>query len=1412
MATPEPVRWTEVSPSQFPHEAEGLQLVRELLPEQPPFHAWSNFEFRDGHGRWHEVDLLVLGRRRLHLVELKYYSGRLRGDDHTWLRDGRRAEDSPLKLARRKAQYFSSKLKDEFERWVRETKANAPPAHTVVPWVQESVFLHHPKFVSELSEASAIGLYGIDGQERHSNLPGISELLLEHGDPRRQIRERTIAELMSRIGLVQRREREAGSWVIREEAIADGDGWQEWEASHKISQQRRARIRIQVLPPTAPEAERRRVATIAEHEFRVMEHLNHQGVLRPEDLIDSDLGVGLVYPLDDDWQRLDLWLSGQPDGVSLETQLSIIRKAGEALQYAHGNKVVHRGLNPHTIWVREREGELRVQVRDWQSAGRVRAEHGTGTATGVTALIGADSARPESTDRWLDAFAAPEGGLLQGVDRVRVDVFGLGALAFFLLAGGRRPADSATELAARLRQQSGLDLAPELPAVSSAVREAVLNATRPAVSERTADVRSFLEQLADEGSPAADAEPDPDPLDAAPQALLGGRFRLLRRLGTGSTAVGLLVRDEHQEPAREVVLKVASSDAAADRLRDEAEVLRSITSPRIVKLLEGPIVVAGRDTLVLESAGNHTLAKELGDRQRQSLDYLERWGTDLLRALVDLDAAGIDHRDIKPANLGVRESRSDRAKHLVLFDFSLSRAAASAVRAGTPPYLDPFLGSAGRELYDTAAELYAAAVVLFEMATGQPPVYGDGLSDPAAISDEATVADGAFDRTVAQPLAGFFRTALARDRSARFDTAGDMLAAWLQVFGQTQTGAPDNATELQEAATPATPLSDAGLSARALSALEPFDVHTVADLVSVDAVRLARPSGVKELTRKEIRAAAARWRKKFPSTVRSRPFGTPTRTTVLPDPLAVAELLLDAVRADRSETRARYAAQILGTTPQPVDAFATQAQLGASLPKPITSGRGNQLITELHDAWGSDDRSRQVLDTLEHEVAARLEALGTVATVGELVDGLITVMVEDPASDDNAETRIVAGLLRVVVDRQRARIRGGQDDIVEYQLRRRAGRPALIGTDADILDVVEELGRVADRLVSAVNPGDATDALVPAARVAEELIATVNRADTVPDELRSPGRLARLAAALSTRSAASGNHELHHRGLSAAGAVSLSLRAVAAGQQLPPTELRDRVRARFPAIAALPERPALDRIVEESELDLVYDDRRRSYVTPQSPHDTTGLESRAPTTVAVALPALSVDGVVGQRLSDSIARRSFLALAPPAALLDRFLVVLHDRYDATMINITEVLLQAMREQAAVAKLPWAAVLSADAEASGSRAAQGLHALVGKAMPAVAAAIDTALTAGGSGPVVLTDASVLARYAALGTLSRWTDLATARSRPLWLVVPQLLADRGPVLEGRPLPLAAPGQFVAVDRSWIDSRRQPEGASA
>ena len=88
------------------------------------------------------------------------------------------------------------------------------------------MFLHHQEFVCDLPASSRINLYGLDGQSTISGLPGISERLLapaqrspvsEEGSP-------LLAELMKAIGLVPRRQREVGSWVIDEHPLADGEG------------------------------------------------------------------------------------------------------------------------------------------------------------------------------------------------------------------------------------------------------------------------------------------------------------------------------------------------------------------------------------------------------------------------------------------------------------------------------------------------------------------------------------------------------------------------------------------------------------------------------------------------------------------------------------------------------------------------------------------------------------------------------------------------------------------------------------------------------------------------------------------------------------------------------------------------------------------------------------------------------------------------------------------------------------------------------------------------------------------------------------------------------------------------------------------------------------------------------------
>ena len=229
-------------------------------------------------------------------------------------------------------------------------------------------------------------------------------------------------------------------------------------------------------------------------------------------MVENDLGVGLVYPVDERFQRLDLWLADQAGRIPLADQLSLLRQVAEAVSYAHQNRVVHRGLTPHAALVRAlTDGGVRVLVGDWQSAGTVTGPALTGISSGgVTGLLGAEenqtnsperagvAARPVALDvdrRMAEAFQAPEGVWNPNADRIRIDVFALGALAYYVLSG-RVPAADRTTLRERLnREAAAWTWRWTCRRSTPALRTLVLDATRPAVTERLPDVRAFLDQL-----------------------------------------------------------------------------------------------------------------------------------------------------------------------------------------------------------------------------------------------------------------------------------------------------------------------------------------------------------------------------------------------------------------------------------------------------------------------------------------------------------------------------------------------------------------------------------------------------------------------------------------------------------------------------------------------------------------------------------------------------------------------------------------------------------------------------------------------------------------------------------------------------------------------------------------------------
>jgi serine/threonine protein kinase len=1370
-------RWHIVTESEFPHEREGLAHAQAILPDRAPFHAWSNFEFRDGQGKWWEVDLLVLGEGRLHLVELKHYQGRITGNAYTWNR-GNRSEESPLRLARRKAQRLASVLKDA---------AKSLGITTRVPFVQECVFLHAESTQCLLPQSDKSDLFGLPGREPSSGLPSLEVRLLEPDGRAAHARmsEDDVLRVIDKAGFAVRREREVGSWRITGEALAEAADWQDWPAEHKVTRQR-ARIRFFTAPQGAPQAQIAGLRQLAEREYALTSRLHHEGIIGPRDIVEDDLGSGLVFPHDPDDQRLDLWLTGNAAMLDVRAQVALVRQLAEAVHYAHNRGVVHRGLSPKSVMVHVDGKDIAVRIRDWQVAGVTEGAKAQtkGMATRIFRLL--DQRRD---DREHDAYIAPEGQWAPQANRAKLDVFALGALTY-LLVSGHDPATSRVELNDRLERERGLDLAADLPQVPGTLRRLVLEATTPTVSDRL-DGNGFLERLSavERELGASSGDTVLDPLDAPPGTLLGDRFELIRRLGSGSTAVGLLVTDRTADDQRRV-LKVAKDDAAARRLDDEADVLSSLgkrRSPRLVRIVEPtPLQIGDRKALLLESAGEETLADVLRERRRLSLDLLERWGGDLLEALVALDAAGVDHRDIKPANLGVREQRGDRAKHLVLFDFSLTKASASSISAGTPPYLDPFLGTGKRLHWDSAAERYAATVTLFEMATGHAPVFGDGETAPRFV-DKATIDPGDFDPTVADSLVAFFERALDKDASKRFGTAAEMLSAWRSAIAASTSTAPEDADEIADRATPDTPLPQSGLSPRALSALEPFRLRTVGDLAALDTGRLSRFTGIVDATKREIRGRAKQWRKKFGAKVSTSPDGTEANPD---DPFSTpedcAQVLVKAAGSPRARARRTAAAVLLGLEGT-VSAFATHSEIASAL------GLGGQpqvsvALAGVRDEWAKDPEAAALLDRMAARVCGVLDELDGAAWTDTVVHALAA------GGADDRSLRLIGGLVRASLDRAEDKAKGADEEPPVARHRRRRDNRVLLARSAAIADKAGPLGvRAAELVAEAVDAGEfvvARGRSVPALRQ----IWTI---DLPPlDDVR----LIRLAARMADEVAASNTGELYSTKMPIVDAVRFALGSTTPSQRFTPSEIKHLVHVRFPGVAAVPGRPGLDRVLEEAGTGLVWDGD--AYAVPSSHSDTT-FNTQTNYAIPVSAIARSSDPTI-RELEQSVRARSYLALGVLAKHTDQAVAMLRQTFDATEVNVTDVLLDALKANAEKYGVPWDEVLAADAAEPQSVPAQGLGNLVQESTAQIEAAIASALKAAPAGtkPVLLTEAAPLARYGQMGVLSRLADITTGKDQGVWLIVPRE-SGAGAMLDQVPVPLTYASQFLPLDPAFVAS---------
>jgi serine/threonine-protein kinase len=248
----------------------------------------------------------------------------------------------------------------------------------------------------------------------------------------------------------------------------------------------------------------------------------------------------------------------------------------------------------------------------------------------------------------------------------------------------------------------------------------------------------------------------------SPEQLVGGRFRVVRRIGEGG--MGEVYEAFDLELADYVALKTIRGELAPDtrfvaRFKREVQRSRAISHPNVCRVYD--LFHDRRDAatdvwfLTMELLRGETLSERL-----------RRAGAFAVRAAVPamvqmcgaLDAAhrsGVVHRDFKSGNVMLIPDGDSEAR-IAVTDFGLALQIPSAQgshltpdslggRLGTPSYMAPEQ-LRGRPL-TPASDIFSLGVVLYEMTAGRLPFRGDS---PFAIAD-AILNDEPADLTRTNP-------------------------------------------------------------------------------------------------------------------------------------------------------------------------------------------------------------------------------------------------------------------------------------------------------------------------------------------------------------------------------------------------------------------------------------------------------------------------------------------------------------------------------------------------------------------------------------------------------------------------------------------------------------------------------------
>jgi hypothetical protein len=215
-------------------------------------------------------------------------------------------------------------------------------------------------------------------------------------------------------------------------------------------------------------------------------------------------------------------------------------------------------------------------------------------------------------------------------------------------------------------------------------------------------------------------------------SVVAGQYRILRRMGSGSTGViyeAARISDGFPVAIKLLRAAAAHEAVASDRLRREAEALGLSWHPNVVEVIDHGYLPDGTAYLVMELLPGESLASRLLSKGKLTTRELLPIAMQLCDALSAVHAAGVVHRDVKPSNVYLAVDREDPAgpERVKLLDFGIARVEWEETRItntggplGTTGYMAPEQEIGSPEV-DGRSDLFSLGAVLYECLVGEPP-------------------------------------------------------------------------------------------------------------------------------------------------------------------------------------------------------------------------------------------------------------------------------------------------------------------------------------------------------------------------------------------------------------------------------------------------------------------------------------------------------------------------------------------------------------------------------------------------------------------------------------------------------------------------------------------------------------------